>query len=61
MVTKISPIRKLASAATVTCAASAKIYGQCILASYTDARKDVCAAEFRQFKTCVQTAMKRKW
>ncbi|KAF8584828.1 hypothetical protein K439DRAFT_1344955 [Ramaria rubella] len=58
---KTSPIRKLATAATVTCAAQAKNYGVCILASYNDARKDMCATEFGQFKTCLQAAMKRKW
>ncbi|KAF8512428.1 hypothetical protein JB92DRAFT_2723349, partial [Gautieria morchelliformis] len=58
---KTSPIRRLATAATATCASQAKTYGQCILSSYSDARKDMCAAEFAQFKTCLQTAMKRKW
>ncbi|KDQ08453.1 hypothetical protein BOTBODRAFT_37888 [Botryobasidium botryosum FD-172 SS1] len=54
------PIRKLASA-TATCSAPAKAYGACILASYQDVRKDMCASEFAMFKQCVQTAMGRKW
>ncbi|KAG9076031.1 hypothetical protein FS749_012237 [Ceratobasidium sp. UAMH 11750] len=54
------PILKLAKASTA-CSAQAKAYGQCVLTSYQDARKDMCAAEFSQFKECVQAAMKRKW
>ena len=52
-----SPIRRLATAATATCADQAKAYGQCILTSYGDARKDMCAAEFAKFKACLQTAV----
>ena len=52
---RTSPIRRLATTTTVTCASQATVYGRCILASYSDARKDMCAAEFAQFKTCFQT------
>jgi len=55
------PIKRLAIAATATCTAPASAYGKCILASYQDTKKDMCAAEFRAFKDCVQTAVKRKW
>ncbi|CUA71188.1 hypothetical protein RSOLAG22IIIB_04492 [Rhizoctonia solani] len=54
------PILKLAQASK-SCSAPAKAYGQCILANYQDARKDMCSTEFIAFKTCVQTAMGRKW
>ncbi|KIJ39454.1 hypothetical protein M422DRAFT_257774 [Sphaerobolus stellatus SS14] len=58
---KSSALKRLATASTVTCAGQAKTYGQCILNSYNDARKDMCAKEFGAFKDCVQTAMKKKW
>jgi hypothetical protein len=32
-------------------------YGQCVLATYQDVRKDMCAAEFSEFKQCVQVAV----
>ncbi|CAE6422084.1 unnamed protein product [Rhizoctonia solani] len=54
------PILKLAQASK-SCTAPAKAYGQCMLASYQDARKDMCNAEFIEFKNCVQAAMGRKW
>ncbi|KAF8603664.1 hypothetical protein BDV93DRAFT_523132 [Ceratobasidium sp. AG-I] len=54
------PLLRLAKAST-SCATQAKTYGQCILANYQDVRRDMCAAEFVQFKNCVQTAMGRKW
>lgn len=44
-----------------TCPAQATAYGQCILANYKDATKDMCQKEFQAFKSCVQQAMKRKW
>jgi len=52
------PIKRLAVAATTTCAAPASVYGKCILANYQDVKKDTCAAEFRAFKDCVQTAVR---
>ncbi|CAE6457814.1 unnamed protein product [Rhizoctonia solani] len=54
------PILKLAQAST-SCAAPAKAYGQCILTSYQDVRKDMCSVKFMEFKNCVQAAMGRKW
>lgn len=54
---KKSPLAKLATATTINCAPQAKIYGQCVLASYNNARKDMCAAEFAQFKACLQSAV----
>ena len=53
-----APLKRLAVAATTTCAAPASVYGKCILANYQDAKKDMCAAEFRAFKDCVQTAVR---
>jgi len=52
------PIKRLAVAATTTCAAPASVYGRCILANYQDVKKDMCAVEFRAFKDCVQTAVR---
>ncbi|KAJ1305302.1 hypothetical protein OPQ81_000325 [Rhizoctonia solani] len=54
------PILRLAQASK-SCAVPAQAYGQCILASYQDVRKDLCATEFIEFKNCVQAAMGRKW
>ncbi|KDN43605.1 hypothetical protein RSAG8_05982, partial [Rhizoctonia solani AG-8 WAC10335] len=50
------PILKLAQASK-SCAVPAKAYGQCVLASYQDARKDMCSTEFIEFKSCVQAAV----
>ena len=55
---KISPIKRLATATTVTCATPAAAYGECILKSYQDVRKDMCQKEFLAFKDCVQTAVR---
>ena len=52
-----APIKRLAVAAT-TCAGLASVYGKCILANYQDVKKDICAAEFRAFKDCVQTTVR---
>ncbi|KAH7338150.1 hypothetical protein B0J17DRAFT_768325 [Rhizoctonia solani] len=54
------PILRLAQASK-SCATPAKAYGECMLASYQDARKDMCSIEFSEFKNCVQAAMGRKW
>ncbi|KAH8118966.1 hypothetical protein DFH11DRAFT_1696757 [Phellopilus nigrolimitatus] len=56
-----TPLRRLAAHSTTTCAAQASTYGKCILATYTDVKKDVCKAEFEQFGRCLRDAMKRKW
>jgi NADH dehydrogenase [ubiquinone] 1 alpha subcomplex assembly factor 8 len=52
-----SPLRRFAKASTVTCAAEATVYGQCILATYTDVRKDICKAEFEKFGACMRKAV----
>ncbi|CAL1706936.1 unnamed protein product [Somion occarium] len=57
----ITPLRRLAVASTVTCSAQASAYGQCILATYTDVRKDACKEEFARFSACLHQVMKRKW
>jgi NADH dehydrogenase [ubiquinone] 1 alpha subcomplex assembly factor 8 len=51
------PLKRFATATTVTCATAAKVYGQCILASYQDVKKDMCQKEFLAFKECVQTTV----
>ncbi|KAI0035555.1 hypothetical protein K488DRAFT_29994, partial [Vararia minispora EC-137] len=51
------PLRRLAHASTVTCATQAAAYGQCILATYTDVRKDSCKAEFEKFGACLRQAV----
>ncbi|KAI0794798.1 hypothetical protein C8Q75DRAFT_803650 [Abortiporus biennis] len=56
-----TPLRRLATASTVTCAAQASEYGKCILAIYTDVRKDACKEEFAKFGACMREALKRKW
>ncbi|TDL24316.1 hypothetical protein BD410DRAFT_838339 [Rickenella mellea] len=56
-----SPLRRLAVHSTTTCATQASAYGKCIMATYTDVRKDVCKDEFEKFGKCVREAMKRKW
>ena len=53
-----APIKRLAVAATTTCAGPASVYGKCILSNYQDVKKDMCAAEFRAFKDCVQTTVR---
>jgi NADH dehydrogenase [ubiquinone] 1 alpha subcomplex assembly factor 8 len=55
---KISPIKRFATATTVTCSKPAAAYGECILKSYQDVRKDMCQKEFLAFKNCVQTAVR---
>ncbi|PVF96783.1 hypothetical protein CPB86DRAFT_478865 [Serendipita vermifera] len=56
--TKSTPLKRFATAVTVTCAAPAQSYGQCILANYQDVRKDMCQKEFMLFKECVQNAVR---
>ncbi|KAG5720390.1 hypothetical protein E4T56_gene5965 [Termitomyces sp. T112] len=55
------PLKKFAMHSTTTCASQASVYGKCVLASYTDARKDMCKEEFTLFGECLRKAMKRKW
>lgn len=54
---RLRPIKQLALHVTLTCVPQAKIYGKCIVATYTDVRKDVCKAEFESFARCVQAAV----
>ncbi|KAH8080284.1 hypothetical protein BXZ70DRAFT_1012527 [Cristinia sonorae] len=56
-----TPLRRLAVASTVTCSQQATVYGKCILATYTDVKKDACKEEFAKFGACLREAMKRKW
>ncbi|KAF7792296.1 hypothetical protein EIP86_003332 [Pleurotus ostreatoroseus] len=58
---KTSPLRRFAYASTTTCAAQASAYGKCVVATYTDIRKDSCKEEFEKFGKCMREAMKRKW
>lgn len=52
-----SPLKRFAVASTSTCAAEASTYGKCILASYTDMKKDACKAEFEHFGRCLRKAV----
>ncbi|KAI5116754.1 hypothetical protein M0805_008367 [Coniferiporia weirii] len=56
-----TPLRRLALHSTTTCGAHASTYGKCILATYTDVKRDACKAEFEQFGRCLRESMKRKW
>ncbi|KIY67739.1 hypothetical protein CYLTODRAFT_352562 [Cylindrobasidium torrendii FP15055 ss-10] len=53
------PLRRLAVASTTTCASQASAYGKCIVATYTDVRKDTCKDDFLKFAKCVQSAVRR--
>jgi hypothetical protein len=56
--TVTKPLHRLALHSTTTCAAKASAYGQCILATYTDVKKDGCKEEFEQFGRCLRTAVR---
>lgn len=56
--TSATPLRRFAAAATTTCAAHATAYGQCVLATYTDIRKDACKAEFDKFGACLRQVVR---
>ncbi|RDB24992.1 hypothetical protein Hypma_007859 [Hypsizygus marmoreus] len=56
-----TPLRQLALHSTSTCASEASVYGKCIVATYTDVKKDICKEEFAKFGECLRKAMKRKW
>ncbi|KAF9465080.1 hypothetical protein BDZ94DRAFT_1255255 [Collybia nuda] len=58
---QVTPLKKLAIHSTSTCSSQASAYGKCILATYTDVRKDICQEEFTKFGECLRKAMKRKW
>ncbi|TFK54420.1 hypothetical protein OE88DRAFT_1192161 [Heliocybe sulcata] len=55
------PLRRFAVSATTTCAAQAEVYGKCILATYTDVKKDACKEEFAKFGACLRETLKKKW
>lgn len=52
-----TPLKRLALHSTVTCSAQASEYGKCILATYTDIRKDACKEEFAKFGACLRQAV----
>ncbi|KZT28944.1 hypothetical protein NEOLEDRAFT_1057193 [Neolentinus lepideus HHB14362 ss-1] len=52
-----TPLRRFAVHATTTCATHAEAYGKCILATYTDVRKDACKEEFAKFGACLREAV----
>ncbi|KAH9839544.1 uncharacterized protein C8Q71DRAFT_517263 [Rhodofomes roseus] len=58
--TTLTPLRRFATHTTTTCSVQASAYGKCILATYTDVRKDACKEEFAKFGACLREAMKRK-
>lgn len=51
------PLQRLAWHSTTTCAAQASAYGKCILATYTDVKKDICREEFAKFGACLREAV----
>ncbi|KAF8893815.1 hypothetical protein BD779DRAFT_952951 [Infundibulicybe gibba] len=52
-----SPLQRLALHSTTTCASHASVYGKCILATYTDVKKDSCKEEYAKFGQCIRTAV----
>jgi hypothetical protein len=56
--TQTTPLRRFAVAAVSTCAGQASEYGQCIVRSYSDVQKNMCAKEFQSFKACMQKAVR---
>lgn len=55
--TTTKPLQRLALHSTSTCASQAVAYGKCILATYTDVKKDACAEQFAEFGKCLRTAV----
>ena len=55
--TALTPLRRFATHTTTTCSAQASAYGKCILATYTDVRKDACKEEFEKFGACMRQAV----
>ncbi|RUP43342.1 hypothetical protein BC936DRAFT_137324 [Jimgerdemannia flammicorona] len=45
------------SHSSTTIATKAAAYGKCITNHLQDVQKDICSAEFQQFKTCVQKSV----
>ncbi|EPQ57391.1 hypothetical protein GLOTRDRAFT_38198 [Gloeophyllum trabeum ATCC 11539] len=56
--TKSRALRRFALHATSTCATQAEAYGKCILATYTDVRKDACKEEFAKFGACLRESVR---
>ncbi|KIK95173.1 hypothetical protein PAXRUDRAFT_141312 [Paxillus rubicundulus Ve08.2h10] len=56
--TASTPLKRLALHSTTTCSAQATSYGKCILATYTDVRKDSCKQEFEKFGQCLRQAVR---
>ncbi|KAJ7054432.1 hypothetical protein C8F01DRAFT_995419 [Mycena amicta] len=56
-----SPLGRFAVHTTTTCGSQASMYGKCILASYTDVRKDMCKAEFALFAQCLRQAVRAQF
>ncbi|KAH0827804.1 hypothetical protein J3R83DRAFT_3429 [Lanmaoa asiatica] len=52
-----SPLKRLALHSTTTCSSQATAYGKCIVATYTDVRKDCCKHEFEKFGQCLRQAV----
>ena len=55
----LAPLNRLSMAAG-QCPAQAEKYGQCMLRHYQEMERDVCAAEFRAFLTCVRERLQRR-
>lgn len=55
-----TPLRRLALHSTTTCASQASTYGKCILATYTDVKKDSCKDEFAKFGQCLREVVRRQ-
>ncbi|KAF8345891.1 hypothetical protein F5887DRAFT_1133133 [Amanita rubescens] len=55
--TSMKPLKRLAYHSTATCANEATTYGKCIVATYTDVKKDVCKDEFAKFAQCLRRAV----
>ncbi|KIJ61337.1 hypothetical protein HYDPIDRAFT_60225, partial [Hydnomerulius pinastri MD-312] len=56
--TASTPLKRLALHSTTTCSMQATAYGKCILATYTDVRKDSCKQEFEKFGQCLRQAVR---
>ena len=54
----LTPLRRLAYHSTVTCAAEAAVYGDCIVAHYKDMKQGLCKEEFEKFGKCVRKAVR---
>lgn len=53
-----TPLKRLALHSTTTCSAQATAYGKCILATYTDVKKDICKEEFAKFGACLREVVR---